>query len=364
MSGALSDDGFPLIYSWDNGYPDPPDSYQDNFIPPRFGLQLEIDAGSDVAASSNVDESKRVRIRDLAISNNAADSYQLSALTPAGTSAWFYGIPGKVICGGNPPSCGSDRIQRTFGTVFRVRGTGTRANGMVFKADEGDHEFYVPDTDWVSIGAWSVESAGGTAADVQMGAFVQGALPWDYTQAVYTGGQKADYEGGAVGRYAQTDADNQVGSGKFTATVNLSFALGASADAGRLSGDIKDFRLDGKDEDENWRLQLPETNSYRLLHARSSASAPCGANLVLGAGGTGPCGTLGRLRGLADGINMTGSMNARAFGPAAAVGANHRTPGTIAGTFFAEQNAGAGRSNDLSLIGAFLAARQEPAATE
>ena len=364
ISGALSDDGFPLIYSWDNGYSDPPDSFQDNFIPPRFGLQLEIDAGSDVAASSNVDESKRVRMRDLAISNNDDDSYQLSALTPAGTSAWFLGIPGKVICGGNPPSCGSDRIQRTFGTVFRVRGTGTRANGMVFKADEGDHEFYVPDTDWVSIGAWSVESAGGTAADVQMGAFVHGALPWDYTQAVYTGGQKADYEGGAVGRYAQTDADNQVGSGKFTATVNLSFALGASADAGRLSGDIKGFRLDGAEDPENWRLRLPETNSYRLLHARSSASAPCGANLVLGAGGTGPCGTLGGLRGLADGINMTGSMNARAFGPAAAVGANHRTPGTIVGTFFAEQNAGAGRSNDLSLIGAFLAARQEPAATE
>ena len=56
-------------------------------------------------------------------------------------------------------------------------------------------------------------------------------------------------------------------------------------------------------------------------------------------------------------------MNARAFGPAATTADPDLTPGAIAGTFFAEQNTSAGRTNDLSLIGAFLADRQ-PAATQ
>ena len=359
VSGALSDDGFPLLYDGDGAYPDPPVSYQDNRMPARFVRQLEIEAGAgkDVVASTNVDESKRVRLSEL------PGDYKLSALTPAGTPAWFYGIPGKIICGGNPRSCGSGEDSfRISGleVLAMIANSAVRTNGMIFKADAGEHEFYVPDADWVSIGVWSVApESGGTAADVQMGAFVHGRLPWDYTRAVYTGGPKADYEGGAVGRYAQTDADNRVGSGKFKATVNLSFALGASADAGRLSGDITDFRLDGAEDPENWRLQLPETNSRRLLHAAAGSPPSCGANLALGAG----CSTLGRLLGLADGITMTGRMNARAFGPAATADAN-QTPGTIAGTFFAEQDAGAGRDNDLSLMGAFLAARQEPAATE
>ena len=195
--------------------------------------------------------------------------------------------------------------------------------------------------------------SGGTAADVQMGAFVRGSMPWDYTDA-----PKAEYQGDAVGRYAQRDGDNQVGSGKFMATVNLAFALGASAEAGRLSGDITGFRLDGADAGnaENWRLRLPATHAFRLLHDAPAGSAPCGANLVLGAGGTGACGTLGGLEGLADGFLVEGKMNARAFGPSAIADAN-QTPGTIVGTFFAEQSQTEGRTNDLSLIDAFLAGR-------
>ena len=135
--------------------------------------------------------------------------------------------------------------------------------------------------------------------------------------------------------------------------------MGASAEAGRLSGDITGFRLDGADAGnaENWRLRLPATHSFHLLHDAPAGSAPCGANLVLGAGGT-----LGGLEGLADGFLVEGKMNARAFGPSAIADAN-QTPGAIAGTFFAEQNTSEGRTNDLSLIGAFLAGRT-PAADQ
>ena len=60
----------------------------------------------------------------------------------------------------------------------------------------------------------------------------------------YTGEPKAEYEGDAVGRYAQRDGDIRIGPGRFTATVNPAPALRAAADAGRLSGAIPDFGVD------------------------------------------------------------------------------------------------------------------------
>ena len=345
-------------------------------IPWHWARQLEIDAEDDVPASTNVDESERVRLTDLPWGGLGPISwYRAEALdtTPTGTPAWFYGIPGSLVCNnlgglhGNSRVCGA--AAPGGGGIWRTTSGGgriyvQRSKGLTFKAAAGSHEFYVPDADWVSIGVWSVgPESGGTAADVQMGAFVRGSMPWNYADADidYTDAPKAEYQGDAYGRYAQRDGDNQVGSGKFTATVNLAFALGASAEAGRLSGDITGFRLDGAEDPENWRLRLPATHSFRLFHDAAGSPPSCGANLVLGAGGTG-CGNLGGLEGLADGFLLEGKMNARAFGPSATADAN-QTPGAIAGTFFAEQSQTEGRSNDLSLIGAFLAGRM-PAAAE
>ena len=325
----------------------------------------------DSTISVNVDESKRIRLSDRSElpddqpSGGSTDNqYRLSQLTPAGTPAWFYGIPGKVVCDGNPASCGNARIQywgAGDGTYFVV---GTPRSNLTFKADAGEHEFYVPDTDWVSIGVWSVApESGGTAADVQMGAFVHGSMPWNYSNSVlaFTEDTTVRYAGDAVGRYAQRDADDQVVSGKFKAKANLTFAFDSSdRDDDRLSGSFTGFRLEGKDEDENWRLRLPTTQSYKLLYDVAGSSPACGDNLALDSS---TCGTLAGLDGLADGLTMVGRMNARAFGPAATAADPDLTPGAIAGTFFAEQNTSAGRTNDLSLMGAFLADRQ-PAATE
>ena len=371
VTAALTNAGFPLLYDI-GGYPAAYDPSTDNVLPVRFAYQLEIDAETDSTISANVDEGKRIRLSDRSElpdddpDSSANNQYHLSQLTPAGTPAWFYGIPGNVVCGGSPASCGNARIQywgAGSGTYFVV---GTPRASLTFQADDGDHEFYVPDTDWVSIGVWSVEPASdGTAANVQMGAFVHGSMPWNYGNSAlaFTEDTTVRYAGDAVGRYAQRDGNDQVESGKFAATVNLAFAFdgGSARDDDRLSGSITGFRLAGKDEDENWRLRLPTTSSYKLLHDEPAGSAPCGTtNLV---GGTGACGNLAGLDGLADGFTMVGRMNARAFGPDATADDPDLTPGAIAGTFFAEQNTSAGRTNDLSLIGAFLADRQ-PAATQ
>ena len=390
VTGALSDDGYQLVSGAANGaIGTAPDGDPDDKIPARFAYQLEIDAESDQTVSTGVDESKRIRVSDIPSGQTvAANQYQLSALstTSGGTPAWFYGIPGRVVCGGTPTDCGDTIIARPDrdqggdppGFYFYRNSAAGATGGLRFHANAGEHEFYVPDADWVSIGVWAVRpAAGAMVADVQMGAFVHGGQPWDFgngttgvTNAHRAAAGKVDYVGDAVGRYAEQDGDAAAVTGRFTATTNLTFDLAwddtaaSDTDSGGLSGRITEFRLDGKDDAENWRLTLANTNAEQLFRSAPLLSGTCGANTGVSIGGTGTCGSAGILAGVADGTVMQGRLNARAFGPAYVAGtATTHTPTAIAGTFLAEP--GVVRSNhDLSLVGAFLAGRKPAAATE
>ena len=387
VKGALSSNGYQLV-SGDGAVGTAPDGDTADQIPPRFAYQLEIDAESDVTISTAVDESKRIRVSDIPDGNTVvANRYMLSALstTSGGTPAWFYGIPGRVVCGGTQTDCGDEIIASPENLPnadppgqFYYRNSAAGANGgLRFHANDGEHEFYVPDADWVSIGVWAVRpAAGAMVGDVQMGAFVHGGQPWNFgdgttgvTNAQRAAAGKVDYVGDAVGRYAERDGDAAAVTGRFTATTNLMFDLAwddtaaSDTDSGGLSGSITEFRLDGKDDAENWRLTLANTNAEQLFRSAPLLSGTCGANTGVSIGGSGTCGSAGLLAGVADGTVMQGRLNARAFGPYVAGTATTHTPTAIAGTFLAEP--GVVRSNhDLSLVGAFLAGRKPAAATE
>ena len=107
VTRALSNAGFQLVYGQGantatalagtarlRGQPT-------DFIPWQWARQLEIDAEADVPGSANVDESERVRLTDLPLGLlDPSYRYWGDALdsTPTGTPAWFYGIPGSLVC--------------------------------------------------------------------------------------------------------------------------------------------------------------------------------------------------------------------------------------------------------------------------
>ena len=335
VTGALSAGGFQLIYPNDDATGTLSGGLTDR-IPHRYAFQLEIDAEANAGATS-VDESKRVRVSDIA--DGASDStifYDPDALgtTDAGTPAWFYGIPGRVVCGGTPVDCGDTLLAqpnqpRTGGLPpgqWFYQGSG----GLTFHADDPgaeSHEFYVEDTDWVVIGAWAVRPEVNPAvADVRMGAFFLGPISYRYgsNQDI-----KAEYAGDAIGLYAERDGDAAAVSGKFKAAVNLTF----DQPNNHIGGSITDFRLDGADEAENWRLTLTTTDANHLLQGRR-----------------------GFLGGVADGTVLDGHVYMRSYGPQNPSTVDGRSPTALAGSFFVEP--GSVTDHDLSLVGAFLAGRE------
>ena len=261
-------------------------------------------------------------------------------------------MPGTVGCGGTPTNCGTDvRIVTNAPAAWGaddpdnpggIWWRGGSSEGLTFRADDGEHGFYVPDTDWVSIGARLVQPGEDAALeDVRMGVFVHGSDPFHYASATDLDGE-ATHVGDAVGRWTEREGEAAAaaGAGRFTATAGFEFDF----DDEEVGGSITDFKLDRASESESWIPSFPRDENLATLLETDGSTAGSGGPATLG--------------GTAAGSVMEGQLNMRMFGP------NTETttkPTAVAGTFFAQGE----RTNvhKLSLIDAY-AAGPEPAADE
>ena len=208
---------------------------------------------------------------------------------------------------------------------------------------------YTPDTDWLAAGVWLTIPDDEAEGDYAIGAFVFGSDPYkaDSESNAQSIEGTATYAGQAFGRYAEMDGVHTE-TGRFTADAVLMANFGEATEMGTIQGDLTGFVANGQSED--WDVNFERADVMMEMNDADPPQVVADTALRFNAGASGH----------ARGHGMTGYWNGQFFGGDADNNAQPQ-PGSAAGTFGLTTERDNEDNYSLTMGGAFVTHREEPA---